>query len=130
MLVWIRRAHCQRHSAARGKLRGHDRLTRAARLDEVVEDPVRDRFVERAFVSIRSEIKLERLAFDAEPVRDVIDVDPGEIGLAGDRTNRSEIVRLKMDSVISSGRIGKRLKTRFGRRRRNSCFASSKQSEL
>src|SRR5438132_1573940 len=67
--VRILGADRERDSATRGKLRGHDGLARRARLHEVVEDAIGHRFVECAFVSIRREIKLERLAFNAETVR-------------------------------------------------------------
>jgi len=45
----------------------------------------------------------------------VIDIDPGEIGLARDRTNGSEIVGFKMNSIIAlrSG-IWKSLESRLG----------------
>ena len=77
-------ANRQRDAAARGKLRRHDRFARRAGAHEIVEDAVRDRFVEGALVAIGGEIKLERFAFDAKTIRHVVDVDPGEIGLAGD----------------------------------------------
>src|SRR5205807_4366494 len=84
---WILSAHCERDSAPRGKLRSHNRLAWRARFHEIVQNAVRDRFVERALVPIRGKVKLKRLTFDAEPIRHVIDVDPGEIRLTRDRTN-------------------------------------------
>ena len=127
-LVGIFRPHGKRDSAARGELRGHDRFAWSARFHEIVQNAVCDGFVERALVSIRYKIKFERLAFDAETVRHVINVDPGEIWLARDRANGSEIVRFEMNPIIAVGCwIRKRLKTCLGWRSRNSRFAVPKQ---
>ena len=104
----------ERDSAPGGKLRGHDRLARCTCFYEIVQNAVRYCFVEGALVPIRSEIKLERLAFDAKTIRNVIDVDPGKIRLARDWANRSEIVRFEMNPVIPPGRgIWKSLETRL-----------------
>jgi hypothetical protein len=127
--VRILGADCEGDSAARGELRGDDRLTRRAGFDEIVEDAVGHRFVKRSLIAIRREIKFERFAFDAQAIRDVIDVDPGEIGLASDRTNGSEIVRFKMNPVISACWIRESLKPRLRRRSGQSHFASPEQCE-
>jgi hypothetical protein len=101
-------------SAACGESCGNDGLARRARFDEIVQNAICNRFVKRALVSIRSEIKLERFAFHAEIVRNVIDVDPSEIGLARDRTNGREIVCFKVDPVIAvRRRIRKSLEARL-----------------
>ena len=84
-------------------MRGHDRFARRARFYEIVQNAVRDGFVERMLVSIRRKIKFERFAFDAEMVRHVINVDPGEIWLARDRANGSKIVRFEMNPIIAAG---------------------------
>jgi hypothetical protein len=99
--VRILGADCQRDSAARGELCGDDCLARRTGFHEIVQYAVCDRFVERALVPVRSEIKFQGLAFDAEAVGHVIDVDPGEIGLARDWTNGSEIVGFKMNLIIA-----------------------------
>ena len=52
---------------------------------DVVADPVRHRFVERALIAIAPQVELQALELDAQRVRNVIDEDRGEIGLAGDR---------------------------------------------
>lgn len=118
-------AHGEGDSTARRELRGHDRFARRACFHKIVQNAIRDRFVKRALIPIRSEIKLERFAFDAKAVRDVIDVDPGEIGLAGDRANRREIVCFKMYPVIPTGRrIREGLEPCLGRGSWNFCFAS------
>ena len=79
--------HCESNPAARGELRGHNCLAWCACLYKIIQNAVGDGFVESPLVSIRSEIKLERLTFDAKTVRYVIDVDPGKIGLARDWAN-------------------------------------------
>src|SRR6266567_2842397 len=89
------------------------RRARRARFHEIVQNAVRDRFIERALAPIRCKIKLERLAFDAETIRHVIDVDPGEVGLAGYWTNRCEIIGFKMNPIISSRRIWESFQSRF-----------------
>jgi hypothetical protein len=117
-LVRMLGAHRECDSTARGELRRHDRLARRACFHEVIQNAVRDRFIERVLIPIRSKIKFERLAFNAETIRDVIDLDPGEVCLAGHRTERCEIIRLKMDVVISPCRVWKSLEARFRRRGR------------
>ena len=87
LLVRILRANSECDSAARRELRGHDCFTRRACFYEVVEDAIGYCFVKGALVSIRGKIKLERLAFDTETVRHVIDIDPGKIGLTCDWTD-------------------------------------------
>lgn len=115
LLVSILSSNGQRDSAASGELRGDDRFARRAGFYEIVQDAVCDRFVKCALVTIGSEIKFQRLALDAETVGHVIDIDPGKIGLACDRTNGSEIVGFKMNTIIAlrSG-IWKSLESRLG----------------
>ena len=109
-------AHGERDSTARGELCGHDCLAGRACFYEIVQNSVRDRFVEGALVPIGSKIKLERFAFDAQTIRHVIDVDPGKIRLTCDWANRSEIVRFEMNSVIPARRgIWESFKPRLGR---------------
>ena len=100
-------------SAARGELRSHDHLPRRARFHEVVQDAVGDRLVEGTLIPIRGKIKFERFAFDAEPIRHVIDVYPGKIWLACDWADRSEIVGFKMNPVVPTRRIRKSLEPRL-----------------
>ncbi len=128
LVVRILGANSQSDSAARGELRSHDCFTWCTGLNEIVQNAVRDRFVERALVPIRRQIKFQGLALDAETVGYVVDVDPGKIRLTGNRTNRSEIIRFKMDPVIPAGRwIWKRLEARLGRGSGQLCFASSEK---
>ena len=126
--VWILGAYCQRDSAACGKLRGDNGLARRARFDKIVQDTVCDCLVECSLVSIRRKIKFERLTFDTEMVGNIIDVNPGKIGLACDGTNGSEIIRFKMNAVVSLGcRIWKSLEPRLCRRNRDFCYSSSEK---
>jgi hypothetical protein len=108
-------ANGERDSAARGKLCRHDRFARRTGFHEIVENAVCDGFIECALVTIGGEIEFQSLALDAETVRHVIDIDPGEIGLTCDRTNGSEIVRFKVNPVIAlrSG-VWKNLESRLG----------------
>ena len=116
-LVWMLRAHGEGDPAAGGELRGHDGFARCARVYKIVKNAVGYRFVEGALVPIGSEIKFQGFAFDAELIGDVIDIDPGEIRLACDRTNRSEIVSFEMNPIIAAGRgVRKGLEPRLSRR--------------
>ena len=90
---------------------------RMAGSHEVVEDLVRHRLVEGAFVPVRPEIELEALELHAERVGNVPDPDRREIRLAGPRTEARELGALEGNLVVPSGlRVGKGL-DRFGRLR-------------
>ena len=107
-------AHRERDTAARGELCGYNCFSWCACFYEIIQNAVRDRFVKCTLVPIRGEIKLEGFAFDAKPVRHVVDIDPGKIRLACNWTNGSEIVRFEMNPVIAARRwIRKRLESRF-----------------
>ena len=121
--------NAERDSAARGKLRGNCRFPGRTCSYEIVENAIGDGFVERPFVPIRSEIKLERLAFDAKQVRQIIDLDSREIGLAGHWTETREIVGLKMNVIVSTCRIRKCFKARFRRTRRQFRFTAAQKSQ-
>jgi hypothetical protein len=113
-----------------GELRGYDCFSRCACFCEIVENAIRDRFIKSALIPIRSEIKLERLAFDTETVGHIIDINPGEIRLAGDRAHGSEIVSFEMNVIISAGRrVRESLKSRFGGRSGQTPFASSEKRQ-
>src|SRR5713101_7085347 len=115
LFIWIRGADGKCNSATGGELRGDNRLARRTCFHKIVQNAVRDRFIEGALAAIRCKIELERFAFDAKAVRDVIDVYPGKIRLTRDWANRSKIVRLKMNPVIAARRVGKSLKPRLRR---------------
>src|SRR5207245_9158038 len=123
--VWIFSPHCERDSAARGELSGHNRFAWRARFHKIVENTIRDRFIKRSLSPVRSEIKFERLAFHAKAVRHVVDIDPGEIGLAGERTNGREIIRFKMNAIIPPRWIMESFEPRLIRRRGQFRLASS-----
>ena len=109
-------ADSERDSAAGGELRGYDCLAWCARLHEIVKNTIGYRFVKGALIPIRSQIKLQRFAFDTKTVWHVIDIDPGEIRLTRDWANRSEIVRFEMNPVIPTRRgIWESLEPRFAR---------------
>ena len=113
--VGVLGANRERDSATRGKLCGDNCLARCAGFDEIVKDAVRDSFVERVLITIRSQIEFQRFAFNARPGGHVIDVDSREIRLACYRANGSEIVSFKMNSVIALRCwIRKRLQSRSG----------------
>ena len=59
-------------------------------------------FMESTVIAEGSEIELEGFAFDEEFVGDVIDDDIGEIGLAGDGTERSKFGAGEADEIVGS----------------------------
>ena len=122
-------ANGQCNSTARGKLRGHDCFPRRTRLYKIVQNAVGNCFVECALVSIRGEVEFERFTFNAKAVRNVIDIDPGEVGLAGDGTQAGEIVGFEMDVIIPARRVWKSLQSRFRGRRRQFRFTPAEQRE-
>src|SRR3954451_19526018 len=88
--TWIFCPNRKCNASTRRKLRGHDGMDGITSPDEIIQDPVRHRFVERAEVAITRQIKLQRFTFHTDSVRNVVDLDAGEVSLAGDRTNRRE----------------------------------------
>src|SRR5207237_7393353 len=87
------------------------------------------RYLECDLTTKRSNIKLERLAFNATAIWHVVDVDPGEIRLSGHRAEAGEIVRLEMSMIITSRWIWKRFQSRFRWCGGQFCFASTEQSQ-
>ena len=63
------------------KVAHHGHLARASRLDQFVEDLVRDGLVKVPLVPERPEVELEGLQFHAEPFGDIPDVKRGEVRL-------------------------------------------------
>src|SRR5204863_8201409 len=77
------RDDCRRDAAADVERALDARAPRADRADQIVEDPVGDRFVEGALVAVGPEIQLPGIALDARRVRNVLDPDRGEVRLTG-----------------------------------------------
>jgi hypothetical protein len=76
---------------------------RLAGLNQVIQDLVDDMLIEGMDVSVRRQIKLERLGLNAELIRNVLDEDLSEIGLARHRAEGSEIRAVEADSIIAAG---------------------------
>ena len=110
-------------------MRGDSRFARRTSSYEIVQDPVRHRFVESALIAVGREIELERLALDAKPIRNVIDVDPREVRLTGHRTKAGEIVRLEMNVIIPARRVWKHFERRVGRCGGQFSFTSTEQRQ-
>src|SRR4051812_16076425 len=77
--------------AARGERPGHLAAARGTGPDEVVEQPVGDRLVEDSLVAECLEKELQRLQFDAQPVRGVPEGDGSEVRVAGLRTHAGKL---------------------------------------
>ena len=98
---WMRSGDRRMNSAADIEIADHGHFTRAARGNQIVENLVDDRFVESALIAKRPKIELQRLQFDAEFVRHIVDFDRGEIGLAGARAHTGEFRTLHMDLIVA-----------------------------
>ena len=84
--------------------------------DEVVEDAVRDRLVERALVAEAPDVQLQRLQLDAGAVGHVFEVQGREVRLPGLRAQAGELGKTHADGIIPIRlRIGECLQ-RFRRR--------------
>ena len=68
---------------------------------QIFKDAVHDFLVKAPGMPIRGKVELQRLAFDAELVWHVADVDGCEIGLAGDRAHRCELRAVEIDPVAA-----------------------------
>lgn len=76
---------------------------RLARLHEIIEQAIDNRFVKCALVAVALEIKLERFQLNAQRARRVGERDGAEIGLAGLGTQTGEFGTDDLDGVITSG---------------------------
>lgn len=72
-----------------------------AGLHEIVEDLVGGRFIENALVSIRQQVILQRLQFDAAFVRRVLNDDLAEVGQARFGAHRSELGAANVNFVVA-----------------------------
>lgn len=97
-----------------------------AGLDEVVQDPVRDRLMKVALVPEGPEVEFERFQLDAQLVRDIGERQGREVRLAGLRAEAGKLRTGHVDLVIAPGlRIGERLKRFRWLRRHSGSFPSA-----
>ena len=94
-------ADCQGDSATGRKFRGHNRFARRQAPTKSSRILLVTASLNRALVSVGSQIKFQRFALDAEFCRDIFDGDLSEIHLPGHRTERCKISRLKTNAVIA-----------------------------
>src|SRR5437870_5285086 len=97
----------ERNAAASGELSRHYGIPWRTRPHEVVQDSICHGLIECPDVPIGGEVKLQRLTFDTNAVRDVLNFDPGEICLPSNRAEGREVVGLEMDSILPSRGIWK-----------------------
>src|SRR5688572_32867568 len=76
-------------------------VARLERAHQVVEDAVGHGLVERAFVAIRPNIKLERFQLHAQAIGNVVEHQRGEIRLTGHRAEAGERRDLHVDPVVA-----------------------------
>ena len=96
------------NAAAHVEVADHGHLARPAGGCQIVENLVDHRFVERALVAIRPEVKFQGFELDAEFIRHIVDSDRGEVGLTGSRADAGEFGTLHVNFIIPlRSRIGK-----------------------
>jgi len=95
--------HIGEHAATHVKFgcEAHEAWLRGS--DQVIQNAVGDGFVKSAFVAERPDVKLEAFEFDAGLIRDVIQIQSGEIRLAGLGTQAGEFRDFHMDVEIATG---------------------------
>src|SRR5579871_6001912 len=76
-------SHDRRDAATDVKVTAHGHSTRMTGRDKVVQDPVDDRLVIDTLLAIGVEVEFQRLQFQAEPVRYIVDGDGGKVRLPG-----------------------------------------------
>ncbi len=84
--------------------------------------------MEGAMIAERGKIELQRFRFDQPSVRQIIDDDMGEVGLAGDRAEAGELRHRKPGDIVRIRmRIGDAIEPRFVRRCWKRDFAAEKR---
>lgn len=74
----------------------------AGGLYEIVKDPVRNRLMEGAFVTVAPEIKLQAFQLNTEFVRKVSDSDRRKVRLSGLRTQTGEFRTIQVNLIIAT----------------------------
>jgi uncharacterized repeat protein (TIGR01451 family) len=92
--------HIGEDAAAHVELGGQPHEARIGGPHQIVEDAVGDVLVEVAFLAERPHVQLEALQFDAALVRDVVQIQGGEVRLAGLRAQAGEFGDFHVDVVI------------------------------
>src|SRR5438105_3237742 len=82
------------------------------RRGDVVPDPDGERLAERALVPEAREVQLERLRFEAERPRPVLDRRRVDVGLIRDRADRGQLVARHLD--LGHARVRERLEAGVG----------------
>lgn len=110
--------HCGVDAAAYIEAALHPHEARAAGGDQIIQQAVCDRFVKGALIPERCDVELERFQLDALLVRDVIQINGGEVGLSGLRTQAGEFGNFDMDRVVA---VRLRIAEGFDGRLRHRC---------
>src|SRR6478735_11976807 len=95
--------HINRHSATRIPVAADAQPFRLEQRKQSLADRDRAIFVESAVIAEAVEIELQRLRFDKETRRYVVNDQMGKIRLPGDRTQSGEFRRGKSRHIIRSG---------------------------
>src|SRR2546428_7513607 len=76
-------------SAANEEIARHFAPPGFQRSDEIIQDAIRDRLVERAFVAVAPQVQLQALQLDAGLIGNIDDADGGEVDRKSTRLNSS-----------------------------------------
>lgn len=102
--------HLRVNTAPNVEVCGQAHETRLRRGDEVVEDAVGHRLVKRAFVTVGPDVVFQRLQFHAGGIGNIVQMQLGEIWLAGHGAQAGEFRDPDVNGEIAPWlRIGKRL---------------------
>lgn len=106
-ILWVRGGVCgfdgEADAAAGGELGGDGHAVGVASGGEVVEDLVDDELVETGVVAVACEVEFEGFGFDAGGVRDIADLELGEVGLACNGAEGGEVRAIKGNPVVAIG---------------------------
>jgi len=117
------------NAAANVEVSGHGHPFGFAGLHHVVQQNIGDIFVKVAFIAETPQILLETFRLKAFFARRIFDGDLREIGLAGHRAKRRELVGVKANGVrVVRMRVGKRF-NRFRRLQRHASILANKRAQ-
>ena len=88
-------------SAAYVEVRPNPKEAGFAGLNEIGQNLVGDRLMKCPLVSKRPDVELQRLELDAARLRHVLDVQRGEVGLPGPRTETGKLGQSNADGVVT-----------------------------
>lgn len=102
---WVLNRYTSGNPTAGCKRRHQGHLPRFDETHEVIQNAVRDVFVENAFVAKLLQVHLEALEFNAKRIGYIRESQGAEVGLARSGTNRRELWADNFDRIITIGKL-------------------------